>query len=443
MYIRKIIACAVALACQLPCAAQANDSDELEKLRAEIQQMKQSYEGRIQSLESRLQQTETVAGQADKKAEAATVQASAKPTSSNAFNPDISLILSGTYANRSQDSNFHITGFQAGGETGPGTRGFNLGESELGVYASIDPSFYGGLNLALAPDNTIGVEEAFIQTTSLPYGITLKAGRFFSSVGYLNEQHAHTWYFVDNPLAYQSFLGNQFGASGVQMKWLAPTDLFMELGAEYGSAGRDKNGGGAGSIFGHVGGDIGVSNNWRAGLSYLQVSPEARGSNDLDAAGTYVANEFTGNSKVWIADFVWKWAPNGNASNTSFKLQGEYLHRRESGDLAVDAAAADRYAASQSGWYAQGIYQFMPHWRTGLRYDRLDSGNVDYGFNTANLVNTSYDPQRISLMLDYSPSEFSRLRLQFSRDESRQEATDSQVFIQYQMSLGAHGAHKY
>lgn len=443
MYNRKIIACAVALACQLPCAAQANDSDELEKLRAEIQQMKQSYEGRIQSLESRLQQTETVAGQADKKAEAATVQASAKPTSSNAFNPDISLILSGTYVNRSQDSNFHITGFQAGGEIGPGTRGFNLGESELGVYASIDPSFYGGLNLALAPDNTVGVEEAFIQTTSLPYGVTLKAGRFFSSVGYLNEQHAHTWDFVDNPLAYQAFLGNQFGADGVQIKWLAPTDLFMELGAEYGSAGRDKNGGGAGSIFGHVGGDIGVSNSWRAGLSYLQVSPEARGSNGLDAAGTYVANEFTGTSKVWIADFVWKWAPNGNASNTSFKLQGEYLHRRESGDLATDGAAVDRYSASQSGWYAQGIYQFMPHWRTCLRYDRLDSGNVDYGLNTANLVNTSYDPQRISLMLDYSPSEFSRLRLQFSRDESRQEATDNQVFIQYQMSLGAHGAHKY
>jgi hypothetical protein len=443
MYNRKIIACAVAFACQLPCAAQANDSDELEKLRAEIQQLKQSYEGRIQSLESRLQQTETVAGQADKKAEAATVQAIATPTSSNAFNPNISLILSGTYVNRSQDSKFHITGFQAGGEIGSGTRGFNLGESELGVYASIDPSFYGGLNLALAPDNTVGVEEAFIQTTSLPYGITLKAGRFFSSVGYLNEQHAHTWDFVDNPLAYQAFLGKQFGADGVQIKWLAPTDLFMELGAEYGSAGRDKNGGGAGSIFGHVGGDIGVSNSWRAGLSYLQVSPEARGSNSLDAAGTYVANEFAGTSKVWIADFVWKWAPNGNASNTSFKLQGEYLHRREAGDLATDGAATDRYSASQSAWYAQGIYQFMPHWRTGLRYDRLDSGNVDYSLNTANLVNTSYDPQRVSLMLDYNPSEFSRLRLQFSRDESRQEATDNQVFIQYQMSLGAHGAHKY
>jgi len=446
MYNRKIIACAVALAFQLPSAAQANDSDEMEKLRAEIQQMKQSYESRIQALESRLQQTEVVAGQADKKAEAATVQASARPTSSNALNPDISLILSGTYADRSKDSNFHISDFQAGGEIGPGTRGFNLGESELGVYANIDPNFYGGLNLALAPDNTVGVEEAFIQTTSLPYGVTIKAGRFFSSIGYLNEQHAHTWDFVDNPLAYQAFLGNQFGADGVQAKWVAPTDTFLELGAEYGSAGRDKNGGGAGSIFGHVGGDVGISNNWRAGLSYLSVSPQDRTSQDQDAAGAYVTNNFTGNSKVWVADFVWKWAPNGNATNTSLKVQGEYLHRSEYGDLIYDvntANASGRYSASQSGWYLQSVYKFMPHWRTGLRYDRLNSGSVDYGLNASNLANTGYDPQRFTLMLDYTPSEFSRIRLQFARDESRKEATDNQVFIQYQMSLGAHGAHKY
>lgn len=446
MYQRKLIACAVAFAFQLPCAAHANDSNELEKLRAEIQQMKQSYESRIQSLESRLQQTEVVAGQADKKADAATVQASTNVTSSNAFNPGISLILSGTYVNRSQAVNDHMTGFQAGGETGAGARGFNLGESELGVYASVDPNFYGGLNLALAPDNSVSVEEAFIQTTSLPYGVTFKAGRFFSGVGYLNEQHAHAWDFVDNPLAYQAFLGNQFGADGVQVKWLAPTDLFMELGAEYGSAGRDKNGGGAGALFGHVGGDAGISNSWRAGLSYMQVSPQDRSSNDLDAAGAYVTNNFTGTSKLWLADFVWKWAPNGNATNTSFKLQGEYLHRRETGDLNYDAGGvntASRYAASQSGWYVQGVYQFMPRWHTGLRYDRLNGNAADYGTNAASLVSSDYDPQRLTLMLDYNPSEFSRIRLQLARDESRQEATDNQIFIQYQMSLGAHGAHKY
>ena len=452
MFNQKVLVRAIALTFLLPAAAKANDSNELEALRAEIQQMKQSYESRIQTLESRLQTTETVAGEAGKKAEEASVQASARPTSSNALNPDISLILSGTYANRSQDSNYHITGFQAGGEIGPGTKGFNLGESELGVYASVDPNFYGGLNLALAPDNTIGVEEAFVQTTTLPYGVTLKAGRFFSSIGYLNDQHAHTWDFVDNPLAYQAFLGNQFGDDGIQLKWLAPTDMFLELGAEYGrgriaeTEGRDKNGGGAGSLFAHVGGDLGVSSSWRAGLSYLEVSPKDRESNDLDVNASDVTNSFTGNSKVWLADFVWKWAPNGNATNTSFKLQGEYLHRKESGNLTYDidkAANSSRYTASQDGWYLQGVYKFLPYWRAGLRYDQLNSGSVNYGDNAANLANSSYDPKRISAMLDFSPSEFSRIRLQVSSDKSRQEATDNQIFIQYQMSLGAHGAHKY
>ena len=444
----KITTRAIALVFLLPAAANANDSDEMEKLRAEIQQMKQNYETRIQSLESRLKESETVARQADKKADDALVQASAKPnttpTSSNAFNPDISLILTGTLANRSQDSNYHITGFQAGGEVGPGSRGFSLGESELGVYASVDDKFYGGLNLSLSNNNTASVEEAFIQTTALPYGLTLKAGRYFSGIGYLNEQHAHTWDFVDNPLAYQAFLGNQFGDDGVQLRWLAPTDLFLEVGTEYGrgriadTTGRDKNGGSAGSLFAHVGGDIGVNSNWRAGLSYLTVSTENRQSNDLDAAGAYVANRFTGTSQVWIADAVWKWAPNGNANNTSFKLQGEYLHRNEGGRLNTD-----NYAASQDGWYLQGVYKFLPNWRAGLRYDQLNSGSVDYGVNSANLTNTAYDPKRVSAMLDYNPSEFSRIRLQLSQDKSRQEATDNQVFIQYQMSLGAHGAHKY
>ncbi len=457
MFKRRLLACAIALACGHAIPAAANDNDELEKLRAEVQQMKQGYESRIQALESKLEQVQSSAGKAEEhaaKAEDAAIQAAANkvPTSSNAFNPDISLILSGIYANRSQNSDYHITGFQAGGGIGPGVRGLSLAESELGVYANIDHYFYGGLNLALTPEDTVSVEEAFLQTTALPAGFTVKAGRFFSGVGYLNEQHAHTWDFVDNPLAYQAFLGGQYGDDGVQIKWLAPTDLFVELGAEAGrgriagTTGRDKNGSGMGSVFGHVGGDIGVSSSWRAGLSYLRASPDKRQSPDLDVNNAFVTNEFSGTSKLWIADFVWKWAPNGNTKYTNFKLQGEYLHRSESGTLTYDidaAANADRYRARQSGWYVQGVYQFLPYWRAGLRYDRLDSGRADYAGNAANIVDDGYNPDRISAMVDFNPSEFSRIRLQLARDRSREGAPDNQIFLQYIMSLGAHGAHKF
>lgn len=397
---------------------------------------------RLRSLEERVKQLESA-------------PPAAPASAANSFNPAISLILSGLYTNLSQDpANYRITGFPVPSsvEIGPGQRGFSLAESELGIYANIDPYFYGGLNYSMHPDNTASVEEAFIQTIALSGGVTAKAGRFFSGIGYLNAQHAHIWDFTDAPLAYQAFLGTQFGDDGVQIKWLAPTDTFLEFGAELGrgrsfpGSDRDKNGSGAGTAFAHVGGDVGASHSWRAGVSVLETSPQNRGFPDTSLAGGNVTNAFSGDSRLWIADFVWKYAPNGNPVRTNFKLQAEYLRRHEDGDLTYDTTGVSRtapYDARQSGWYLQGVYQFMPYWRVGLRTEQLDHGTVDYSSNNANLPRSNFNPSKDSVMVDYSPSEFSRIRVQFAQDKSRQGITDNQAFIQYQMSLGAHGAHQY
>ncbi|WP_372715732.1 hypothetical protein [Immundisolibacter sp.] len=85
----------------------------------------------------------------------------------------------------------------------------------------------------------------------------------------------------------------------------------------------------------------------------------------------------------------------------------------------------------------------MPRWRIGTRYDRLSAGSVDFGANGAFFDITDFDPSRWSLMTDYSPSEFSRFRLQFARNKSVQGDPDSQVILQYIMSIGPHGAHKF
>ena len=77
------------------------------------------------------------------------------------------------------------------------------------------------------------------------------------------------------------------------------------------------------------------------------------------------------------------------------------------------------------------------------RYDRLDPGSVDFGANSEFLSTSSYKPTRHSLMLDYSPSEFSRLRLQYSKDKSMEGLSENQWFVQYIHSLGAHGAHSF
>jgi hypothetical protein len=58
-------------------------------------------------------------------------------------------------------------------------------------------------------------------------------------------------------------------------------------------------------------------------------------------------------------------------------------------------------------------------------------------------VLTNYSPTRNTAMVDFSLSEFSRLRLQLAADKSRLGATDNQFIVQYIHSLGPHGAHKF
>ena len=144
---------------------------------------------------------------------------------------------------------------------------------------------------------------------------------------------------------------------------------------------------------------------------------------------------------------------NGNTVDRNFKFQAEYMHRTEDGSLAFNTTGASQsgsYNSSQSGWYMQGVYQFMPRWRVGLRYEELDSGSTDIGLvNSGALTAANFprlaenDPKRSTAMIDFSPSEFSRFRLQFARDEARFNEADNQIFLQYIMSLGTHGAHKF
>jgi hypothetical protein len=409
--------CAVALATVCSAAAAQQDAQ------SEIEQLKR----RVEELEKR-----------------APAPTAAPARGSSAFNPDISLVLQGAAARSSENpDDYQISGFApTGGEVAPPRRGFSLGESELIMSSNIDPYFRGQLVASLTPDNTVEVEEAFFQTLALGRGFTLKGGRFLSAIGYQNPIHQHAWDFQDAPLAYKAFLGGRLNDDALQVKWIAPTDLLVELGAEAGrgrsfpATDPNRNGAGLWTLFGHVGGDIGESTAWRTGLSYLHSEPTDR---PMDVGAT-----FSGRSSLWIADFIAKWAPNGNSSITNLKVQGEYFRRSEDGDLTF-AATPGAYSSRQSGWYAQTAYQFMPRWRVGYRYDRLDHGSVSSSLTSAQLplVLDDYNPSRHTLMADWSPTEFSRIRLQLAEDKSRAGVTDRQVLVQYIFSLGAHGAHTF
>lgn len=459
----KRVAASMTLACGLlPAIARAGD--DVAALRAELEALKTDYAARLGALEARIEElTAVTAGPPPDTAQyAAEPPAADSSTAASAFNPAISLVLAGNYTSLSEDpESWHMAGFMpSGGEVGPGERSFNLAESELVFTASVDPYFSATLIAAITPEDEIEVEEAFFRTSSLPAGFTAKGGRFFSGFGYLNEVHAHAWDFIDQPLVYQALFANQRAQDGVQVKWLAPTDLFVELGVESGNGEafpgtrRDRNSLNGTTLFAHLGGDLGESTSWRAGGSWIDLDAEGRSYEDADEFGTPVLNAFTGSSRTWAVDAVLKWRPYGDVARRELKLQGEYFSREEKGELAFDTEGvglSDTYRSKQSGWYVQGVYQFQPRWRAGLRYDSLDSGTPDIGLvDSGALAPESFpallagDPERVSLMLDWSPSEFSRVRAQYAWDEARDDGErDRQFRLQYIYGIGAHSAHKY
>ncbi len=463
---RNVLASTLAFSLSFSATALAQDQS------AEIEELRQ----RIQELEERLDSGSTT----DPAQSTEVVPATTTPTSSgsaptsNAFNPAISLILDAKYRNLELDPNtYQIGGFVPsgghGGEAGhghgagPGERGFNLDESELTISANIDPYWLGYFTAGLA-DGEIEIEEAYIQNSGYMPGLVAKAGRFFSAIGYVNQQHPHSWDFADAPLVQQAFHATNLGEDGVQLRYVAPTDLFIELGVEGGRGAnfpgseRNKNGFNAGAVFAHLGGDIGFSNSYQIGASYRETTATEREYDDEDSTGTEIENIFSDlNSKTWGINFVWKWTPNGDPSVRNFKFQAEYFGREEDGQLEYDIDSASpagtqtgAYSSEQDGWYAQGVWQFMPRWRVGLRYDQLNSGTLEYAPITSGNISRDdlqllreHKPKRTTVMVDFSTSEFARFRLQFAQDKARFDETDNQIMFQYIVSLGAHGAHKF
>ena len=468
-----VAACAAAL---LPAVGNAATDADVEALRAEVAKLKVEYTERVTALEARIDQLEaagnvgsTAPVDASLAATTPPASESASPTtppapasrSAAAFNPAISLILTGNYTDLSQDpADYHIAGFMPPDEgVGPGDRSFNLGESEITLSANVDPYFMGNLTVAVTSDNEVEVEEAYFRTLALPAGLSVKGGQFFSGFGYLNEVHAHAWDFIDQPLVYQAFFGGQMAQVGVQAKWLAPTDVFLEFGAETGSGeffpGTRLEGNGANgtTLFAHAGSDIGDSIAWRAGISWVDLDAEDRSFEQQNAAGEDVLNAFTGSSETWVVDATLKWTARGDPKRRYVKLQGEYMDRTEDGNLSYTALGPTldgSYRGRQSGWYLQGVYQFLPRWRFGARYDSLDSGTPKIGLIESGALGWDdfpllgpATPSRTTLMFDWNLSEFSRLRTQYAWDDARDAATDEQFFLQYIYALGAHGAHKF
>lgn len=429
----------------LPAAQAQDETDEIAELRALVDELRQDYERRLSELEARLETAERAAAGARREAseavelaEEAAIAESSGASAPNTFNPSIGAIVQGTYANVGSGWDV-IPGFAPAGEIGSGASGFALGEAEINFKANVDDRFFGNLTAGLASEDgeiEVELEEFWVQTTRLPAGLTLRGGRFFSAAGYLNGFHFHADDFVDRPLPYQAFVGGRYGVDGVQASWVAPTALFVEIGAEanwgdaFPATVAEDTSPGAWTLFANIGGDVGTDHSWQLGLAHVDADAVGRSGGE-DGGG-----EFTGDSDLSVVDFVWKWAPDGNPTVRNLKLQAEYFRRDEAG--LFDGLA---YDGDQSGWYLQGVWQFAPAWRIGLRHDVVDADN-GLGFAGTDLEDPGRSPRRESAMLDWSPSEFSRLRLQYTHDRVL-PVSDDAWYLQYIMSIGAHGAHQF
>lgn len=419
---------------------------------------------------------------------------SADPFSQTKFVPRISLILDFSYARRNIENEvFHsleVPGFIDSGSHDHGdghahapvnaTNGFNFNYGELVLFAAVDPYFDLFSTFHFSGDS-FELEEAYVTSRRLPLGFKLKLGKFLSAFGRLNSQHAHIWDFSDIPLVYRAFFGEEaLSEVGVQLNWVAPTDFFLLLGVES-LQGTNENSFGIQGF--HVVDtdteeeleieETALPNLWTffgktslekgdliilAGVSY--AIGKSRSNHLEEGHGAYA---FAGDSKILGLDFTAKYI---FSSYRYLSLQLEYLSRittglryevhedhgephgedADAGDDNHDAPEVEieTHRKNQAGFYAQLIYRLHRLWRFGTRWDRLNKNNIR--LNELHLE-LPQNLNRYSFMLDYSPSEFSRIRLQYNINrytflEDRPK-NFHQFVIQFNLAIGAHGAHPF
>src|SRR6266705_2600814 len=233
------------------------------------------------------------------------------------------------YMNISFDGLFALAGSSARdlsdierGDHDPQQRGFNARNIELAFDGAVDPYFEGFANIVFKLDNDnntdVEVEEAFMQTTSLPFNLQLKGGQFFAGFGRINPTHPHTWDFVDYPIVAGRFLGPD-GLRGVgsQISWIVPVPWYSQLilGVQNGRGNTGysfRNPGDDGMFF-----DRRTTDRELRGLQDFVWIPRWENSVDLSptqvvlagVSGAFGSNETGANSRTQIygADFLYKW----------------------------------------------------------------------------------------------------------------------------------------
>ncbi len=327
-------------------------------------------------------------------------------------------------------------------------QGLQLGHSDLTASGPLGSLFQAKLTATVATHASKlegDVEEAWLETTRLPAGLQMRAGRFASQIGYLNQQHPHADDFVERPLLYRGFYGGHWNDDGLRLNWTAPTPFYLMLGVEAFHGKRlvedtanDPGRPGVTTFVVKTGADLGRSHSWQAGLSYIRNRREAaveehaeEEEGEHDHAHHHGA-QFTG-GKTWMIDGVWKWAPGGNSREQQVRVGFEAARIT---DLNRYAAPQDR-DESNSIW---AVWRFRSDWEVGARADWLRV-RIPHGEHFDNGL-----LREAAVMAVWKPSHMQSLRLQFTTQWDAvgfDDPAKRSVQLQYVIAFGAHGAHAY
>ena len=345
------------------------------------------------------------------------------------------------------------------GDHDPQQRGFNARNIELAFDGAVDPYFEGFANIVFKLDNdnetSVEVEEAFMQTTNLPFNLQLKGGQFFAAFGRLNPTHPHTWDFADTPLVNGLFLGpDGLRGVGAQASWTLPLPWYSQLifasQNGRGSTGFSfRNPGDNGMFFDRI-----TTDREARGLQDFVWIPRFENSFNLSetqtvlagVSGAFGSNETGANSRTQIygADLLYKWKSARAEGGFPFvKWQTEFMYRRFEAGHGADDSFPVAETFHDWGLYSQVLWGFKKGWVVGVRGDYVHMQNSDF---TDDLDRQSR--WRLSANLTWYPTEFSKLRLQYNQDfleenfflSARQVES---IFLQWEFILGSHGAHKF
>ncbi len=379
---------------------------ELDRLKNDFEALKQQYGERIAALEERIASLQS--GGAAKPAEAPSVIGSSVGNA-KLFNPDIAVIGD-------------FLGTAGSNKVSPGPA-LEMHESEASFQAIVDPYARADFFVSFGEEG-VNLEEGFVTFPAVPGGLLVKVGKMRAAFGKVNTLHNHSLPWTDRPLMTKNLLGGEDGINdaGFSVARLIPNPLFfLEATAQMfrgdsedlfkSSKRRDL------SYVGHLRAyqDISDSANVDLGFSYSQGHNASGLVNDVDL-GRF-------QTRLYGADATVRWRPLRRAIYRSFVGRSEFVwSRRNQPDSIVRT----------DGYYVSGTYQFARRWFAGVRYDR--AGRPD---------EASLKDKGQSLLLTYWPSEFSQLRGQFRRTQFATGKTANEFLMQFQFSIGAHGAHPF